>query len=224
MPMELAPLTRRLSPRRAGVDGHEVVTEVVTEVVGIGTDLARRNTERLLDRMHVDAVVMFGIAGAVVATTPIGSVIVPEVVVDAATETEFRPSPLAGLPAAGTLWTTDALLKDGATLASLRRRGVVALDMETAAVADVCDRRGVPWSVVRAVSDRATDEAIDDELLHLVHLDGTPDVRNIVRYVVRHPVRVRHLVRLGRSSRLACERAAAAALQACEGAARAPGD
>jgi nucleoside phosphorylase len=37
--------------------------------------------------------------------------------------------------------------------------------METAAVAEVCEERGVPWSVVRAISDRASDGSVDAEVL-----------------------------------------------------------
>lgn len=223
LPMERQPIERRLGLRRTSVDGLDARLgsrdgrDVVAIATGMGTLLARNRTERLLDAFTIDAVVVVGITGAVHDATPIGTLVVPEVVIDAATGAAHRPSPLAGLPAFGTMWTTDALVTDDAELAALRERGVVSLDMETAAVAEACEQRGVPWSVVRAVSDRATDPVIDDALVALIGRDGAPDVRAITRYVVRHPGRIRHLARLGRASKLASEAAAAAAVQACMG-------
>jgi hypothetical protein len=86
--------------------------------------------------------------------------------------------------------------------------------METAAVALACEERGVPWTVVRAVSDRATDGSVDDEVFHLSRPDGTPDLRAVARYVARHPGRIPGLVRMARDARLATHRAADAAVAA----------
>jgi hypothetical protein len=94
---------------------------------------------------------------------------------------------------------------------------VIALDMETAAYAQGCEREGVPWSVHRTISDHPKDE-IDEELFGLMHLDGTPSWGNIARYVVRHPVRSAGLLSVGRNSQLATERAAEAAIAAARAA------
>jgi hypothetical protein len=90
----------------------------------------------------------------------------------------------------------------------------VALDMETSAIALACEERHVPWTVFRAVSDRATDGTVDDEVFHLSHQDGTPNPRAVARYVVRHPGRVPGLVRTARDAALATRRAADAAIAA----------
>jgi hypothetical protein len=90
----------------------------------------------------------------------------------------------------------------------------VALDMETAAVAAACEARDVPWTVVRAISDRATDGSVDDEVFHLSRQDGTPDPMAVLRYVVRHPGRVPGLARMARGAGLATARAATAAVAA----------
>ena len=55
----------------------------------------------------------------------------------------------------------------------------------------------MPWTVFRAISDRATDGSVDDEVFHLSHQDGTPDPRAVARYLVRHPGRIPGLVRHG---------------------------
>lgn len=226
MPMEAAPLVRRLALRPAPAGGDRIHRgdldgrPVVAAVTGIGTDLAAAATERVLDAVSPAHVVVVGIAGAVDGLTPIGTVVRPERVVDGATGAELRPDPLGATPPSGVLWTSDVLVTDDATLAELRDRGVVALDMETAAIGRVCERHGVPWSVVRAISDRATDGSVDEEVLGLSNPDGTPDARAVARYVAAHPAKVPTLARLARGSRRACAAAVRAALE--DGAALSP--
>ena len=87
--------------------------------------------------------------------------------------------------------------------------------METAAIAEACEQRKIPWSVFRSISDRATDGSVDDEVFHLSHQDGTPNGRAIVRFFVKHPGRIPGMVRMGRAAKLATETAADAAILAC---------
>jgi adenosylhomocysteine nucleosidase len=221
MPMELRPLTRRLSLKRTRFDGVTARTgalagrPVVAIVTGMGTALASEGTERLLGAVPVDQVIVVGITGAVENETPIGTLVVPEVVVDGATGAEHRPSPLGDTTPHGKMWTTDQLIGDPSALAELRAQGVVSLDMETAAVAAACERQGTPWSVVRAISDRASDGSVDEEVFALSHQDGTPNGPAIARYLLTHPGRIPGMVRLARGAKAATEAAADAAIQAC---------
>ncbi len=224
MPMELTPLTRSLSlqKRRDGSGGswtgHLGARPVVAVVTGMGTALAKAGVERLLDETgEVGRVVVVGITGALDDETPIGTLIRPSVVVDGATGTEYRPDPLGPDPAKGSMWTSDSLITDPATLARLRSEGVVSLDMETAAVGAVCQRRGVSWSVVRAISDRATDGSVDEEVFRLSNQDGTPNGKAVASYFLRHPGRIPGMVRVAKGARLATQRAADAAVSAIAG-------
>jgi adenosylhomocysteine nucleosidase len=219
MPMELVPLTKQLGLRKEVIDGVAVRTgmlgerRVVAVVTGMGTELAASGTRRLLDAITPDRVVVVGITGAVDEETPIGALILPERVVHSETGSEHRPTALGEGTAHGTLWTTNVMTPP-AELPGLRAKGVVALDMETAAVADECEQRGIPWSVFRAVSDRATDASLDDEVFRLANQDGTPNPRAIVRYLVKHPGAVPGLMRLAKGGNLARHRAASAAIAA----------
>lgn len=112
------------------------------------------------------------------------------------------------------MWTTDDLITGEDELAGLRDLGVVALDMETAAIAEVCVERGVPWSVFRVISDRATDGSIDDEVFHMSNQDGTPNPRAVVSYFLRHPGRIPLMARMAREVKAATDRAADAAIEA----------
>ena len=221
MPMEAKPFVKQLSLTkapvgdRAGYVGTLGDRDVVAVVTGMGTVLARDGVQGLLDAVRVERVVVVGITGALEDETPIGTLVRPAVVVDGATGSEHRPTPLGAERAVGVLWTSDSLTTDPAVLADLRSRGVVALDMETAAVAELCEQRGIPWSVVRVISDRATDGNVDDEVFHLAHQDGTPDPRAVLRFVVRHPVRVVRLARVARGALRATRVVADAAIRAC---------
>jgi adenosylhomocysteine nucleosidase len=221
MPMELRPLKKKLSLRKTQIDGltvhvgHIGNRRVVAIVTGMGTKLARAGTERLLDTVAVDEVVVVGITGAVDDDTPIGALIRPEVVVDSATRAEFRPTPKGAESPQGKMWTTDELTTDLGFLAELRTQGVVSLDMETAAIAATCQARGIPWSVFRAISDRATDGSINEEVFHLSNQDGTPNLPAVVRYFLKHPTHVARMAGLAKASKLATEAAVDAAIVAC---------
>src|SRR5438067_8696509 len=98
MPMELKPLIRTLGLSRAAA-GHAFSHEgtigddtVVATVSGMGPRLATEATERLLDAVDVDRVVMIGIAGGVDPALPIGHVLTPAVVIDGDTGAEYHPS------------------------------------------------------------------------------------------------------------------------------------
>jgi uridine phosphorylase len=179
----------------------------------MGTELATEGVERLLDAVTPAHVLVVGITGAVDDETPIGTLIMPERVVDHRTGREHEHHPLSGDEVHGTLWTTSGITPPS-DLPDLRARGVVALDMETAAIAQACEQRGVPWSVYRAISDRATDGSVDDEVFGMSRMDGTPDPGAVARYLLRHPGRIPGLVRLARGATRAADRAADAAVAA----------
>src|SRR4029450_9519139 len=220
MPMELSPLVKRLSLTKTDIDGVEVHRgtldgcEVVAIVTGMGTKLATEATERLLDATPVDRVVVVGITGAVENETPIGTLILPEVVVNSETGAESRREPLAEGTPQGKMWTGDVLLTDPDLIADLRAKGVVSLDMETAAIAESCERRGIPWSVFRVISDRATDGSIDEEVFRLSNQDGTPNGRAVAAYFAKHPGRIPKMAKLAKGAKLATKTAADAAINA----------
>jgi adenosylhomocysteine nucleosidase len=220
MPMELQPLVGPLGLRRRA-EGARVRhgslggRPVIAIVTGMGTQLATQGAAELLDAGPIDHVVVVGITGALESETPIGTIVLPEVVIDAATGRRHVPAPLGSIPPSGAMWTTDSLTTDPDHLARLRSDGVISLDMETAAVAAVCEDRGVPWSVVRAISDRANDGSVDEEVFGLSHQDGSPNWPAVVRFVLTRPHRLPRLAAVGRGAQRAAGVAADRAVAAC---------
>lgn len=220
MPMELTPLRRKLSLEKTRVGSLDIYAgsigdhPVVAIVTGMGTALAGEGLERLVEVVEVERVVVVGITGAVENDTPIGTLVLPEVVVDAATGTEYRPDHLGEGEPSGKMWTTDVLITELDVIAGLRSEGVVSMDMETAAVAAVCERQSIPWSVFRVISDRATDGSVDEEVFHLSNQDGTTDAKAVAAYFLKHPGRMTAMAGLAKGAKLATEQAASAAIDA----------
>ena len=221
MPPEIRPLTKRLGLRRETLGnltmrvGRVGPIEVVATTTGMGTDLARRVTAQVLDACAVDHVIVIGIAGGVGPQVHIGDVIVPEVVIDRESGIQYHPLPLGEAGAEGALVTGDALEVDADALIEMGRRGVLAVDMETAAIGAMCEARDVPWSVLRAVSDHIRDGLVDQAIFDLDRPHGTPDLAAVARYILRRPGDIPKLVRLGRDMQIAAHAAADATMRAC---------
>jgi adenosylhomocysteine nucleosidase len=210
MPSEFQPLAKALALLRddRGWTGAAGPIGLVAAKTGIGTRLAAAAAERMLDAGGVDHVMVVGIAGGMGASK-VGDVIYPEVVVDKSSGTEYRPSPLGRVESSGRLVTHDDFDMQPAERDALVADGFVAVDMETAAVAGVCERRGVPWSAVRSISDLVG--ITPGDVIDLANADGTPNVGASIRYLVTKPWRIPRLVRLGLDSRGAANGAADAA-------------
>lgn len=219
MASELRPLLRPLDLGRGPAVGERCSgaigrAEILATITGMGTAAATRVTERLLAAGSFDHAVVVGIAGAVDPALRIAEVVVPEVVVDATTGAEHRPVPLGGATARGRLRTSDEFVLTDDRLADLRADGVVAVDMETGAIGAACERHGCPWSVFRAISDRAGATGLNDVVLSLVRPDGSPSPGGVARFLVTRPWDVPALVRLGRDAKAASEAAAGATVRA----------
>lgn len=220
MPIELAPLVHKHSLTETEVNGVPMHIgtvagrEVVAIVTGMGTELATAGTRRLLDAVGVRWVLVVGITGALESETPIGTLVNPELVVNSETGKEFRPAPLVEGAPAGRMWTTNGLTTRARDLEALRAQGVISLDMETAAIAELCETREIPWSVFRVISDRANDGTVDEEVFHLSNQDGTPNPEAIERYIAEHPERVPLLAKMADDAKLATNTAVDAAVSA----------
>ena len=216
---ELQPLVRALRLAPAALPGARAfrgthgALDVAATVTEMGTRAATDVTTRLLDAFPADHVLVVGICGGVARDVAIGDLVVPARVVDEASGCVLRPKPLGGTPR-GVLLTTDTLYTDRAVVARFAAEGIVAVDMETAAIGMVCAARGIPWSVFRAVSDRAGDPRVDADLVGMANADGTPNPGTIARYLLSRPGRIPGLVRLGRGMRAGVKRSTSALLAA----------
>jgi adenosylhomocysteine nucleosidase len=224
MPSELQPfvrkvdgtMTRELLGDRPLYRGRIGDAEVLATRTGMGTELATRVTDQLLDAFPIDHVIAIGIAGGV-RGMQIGDVLTPSVVINADDGTEHLPTPPPGVTPRGRLRTSTQFSVDPGLMQRLASEGIDAVDMETAAIGASAERHGCTWSVYRAISDRAGDGLIGMDTFGLAHPDGSPDVWAGLRFIARRPWMLPRLLRLGRDAHQAAEAAADAALRELQG-------
>jgi adenosylhomocysteine nucleosidase len=221
MPMELKAVVKAfgLVPGAAGeLEGHVGTAggaEVLAITTGMGMAAATEATERLLAGADIDHVVVSGIAGGIGPSVAVRDLVVPDKVTDHPEGREFHPTPLGEIAPSGWIVTSDQFGYPPDQVARMIEDGVVGLEMETAAIAAVCEAQGRPWTAFRGISDRGDDETVDWNLIELANPDGTPNKSASLKYLARHPGRVPKLMAMGKDALAAAEAAAEAAAAAC---------
>ncbi len=196
LPEELAPLRRRLSGRRrrplpaappASLElGGLAGTPIACLVTGDGAARARAGLAAMLDALAVPAVVVVGIGGAlspelalleIVAAREVRGPGAPDTPPDAAWRE--RALGLAGVRD-GVVLSSAELVTDPA---AKRRLGAAApgptvADLESAAFGSVAAARGIPYLVLRAVSD-TVEERLPRLLVRCTRPDGSLDRRRV---------------------------------------------
>jgi nucleoside phosphorylase len=220
MSSELRPVVKYVKARRTTVGGLTAYAGQVGDVgivivqIGVGPASAKRITAQALDSFPIDHVLVSGIAGGLQADLTIGSVLIPEAVLDLGSGERYESFPMEGVERSGLIASADHLIMDEEILTGLQEQGVVAMEMESSGVAAACKEAGVPWTTFRVISDRPDDGLTDDSIMSLLRPDGTSDVGAAMRFMLRHPRRIPGLVRLGRDSSMAASKAARSALGA----------
>ncbi len=173
--LEVGPWNRRL--RRGWHEGLLAGCPVVLAHCGVGPKAARRWAEVLLGEYEPQSVILTGASGGVAPHVDVGDLVLAEslyryvdgravarhhsdadllaVARAAAGETMLRPvSGRRPQVVEGGVATTDRAAGSRAWGDRLaQEHGIVAIEMEGAAIAEVCRERSVPFLVVRAVSD-----------------------------------------------------------------------
>jgi adenosylhomocysteine nucleosidase len=188
--------------------------EVIAMLTLIGMPPAEQATRRMLQH-DVDWIMVVGVAGGVDLSVHIGGVVVPEAIYCRATGKTYHTHPIGDIVPRGTISCGNELMSDPEKVAQMRADGILAVEMESAAVAPVCEDAGIPWSVFRGISDFADEGLVDDELFAMTKPDGTSDPEVIKHYLEEHPEKVEVLMRLGKETNRATHAAAAAAIAAC---------
>ncbi len=208
MALELDAVVREfeLGVERTGRVGS---VEVFARATDIGMHAAAEATRAAM-ALAPDHVMIVGIAGGVDPRMAIGTVIDPAIVTDRVERESFATG-ISG--ATGELSCGDDFITDRAAIDELRRAGVVALDMESAAVVRECVRAGVAWSVHRAISDRPDDGLVDESIWSMTTADGHADSKALDEYLRADPARRDRLRQLAHDATAAAAAAARAARQ-----------
>jgi adenosylhomocysteine nucleosidase len=200
MPRELRALARALRLRRASIADLPAWRGegVVAATVGVGPVRASEGAARVLERLFARRVVITGVAGALDTSLRVGAPVRPAAVVDIRSGAVHTPrSATAGV---GVLVTVEQVLvqpcePSGRPAHTDLPPGAIAVDTESAAIAAACEERGVPWDVVRAISD--IPGTLTPEIASLLRPDGRADLARAAALVWHDPRLAGRLVRLG---------------------------
>ncbi|HEV7402124.1 MAG TPA: hypothetical protein VGO11_04325 [Chthoniobacteraceae bacterium] len=173
---------------------------VVVWHIGVGRERAGREAARLLAVAKPGLVICAGYGGALVAGMPLG-----EIIIDARGAQLERPSNTR----AGRIFTAASVAESVEEKRRLgEENGALAVDMETAVVAEVFEPAGIPVIGVRAISDRMED-AVPVPMECWFDLERQrPRVLALLGFLARRPRRIAPFARFVRG--LAPARAALA--------------
>lgn len=200
------------SVREGGLNGRRAAIILS----GPGRDRATRATNMLIDGHRPQRIVSAGFAGALCPELRRNDILVADRL--RTTGGEDMPVDLpAGLAAAlqhrdvhrGTLLTADCVIRVPSEKRAIGQRfGAMAVDMETFAVADVCRRRGVPFSSIRVIND-TSDEVLPTDVEYLLgQKPGAAQWGAALGAVLRRPASAKDMYQLRENALVASLRLA----------------
>jgi adenosylhomocysteine nucleosidase len=176
--------------------------QVGMQSIGIRAEQFKRE---MLDGF--DGMILAGLAGALDPSLKIGDVVVD---LGAGPDSEALPGYRERGIRLGRIFSADHLIGTAAEKGALfKTTGCLAVEMEGEVVRAAAESAGVRMIHVRAVSDTA-DQQVPVWVMNCI--DGTGRARpgSVIGGLARHPLQWAALVRLGRQTRLAAARMAAA--------------
>ena len=172
---------------------------------GIGRRAAAAATRKIIAGGHIRAVLSTGFAGALDPGLGIGEVVVAEKVLDGS-----RVYP-AGLPLQcpadvqhGSVVTVNEVVQFAESKLALGQDGARAVDMESAAVAEIAEEHRLPFYCVRAISDTA-EQDLPVNFNRALRGDGTVSPWSVLGQAGLSPGRWIGLARLRRNSQIAAD-------------------
>ncbi len=199
-------LEREAAPFRRMSRGLKTVRIHVT---GVGRKRTRATLEKILSESNSPSIIIAaGFCGALQPSLKVADVIIASEVVDQT----GRVWPVTGNcqheeKSKRRLLTVNHLIANVAEKKKLgESHNADAVDMESATVAEVCTTRGVPFLVVRAVSD-AMETELSPQLVRLLS-GGNVSVWRAIRALVGKPSLLGEFRRLAIDTRLAARKLA----------------
>jgi adenosylhomocysteine nucleosidase len=227
LPEELAPLQRRLvDPRPVSARPARIVRgrldrqEVALATTGDGEASARAGVEAVLGSLPVEALIAVGVAGGISADLEVGDLVWAEQVRLAGRTALWPSSALAGIATGalanvriGVVVTVGEIADSCEAKQRVRAAHTDApcavVDLESAHYAAAAEAHGIPWVVLRAVSDTAG-EALPEFLNRCRDSRGSLRRARVVRSMLSEPRAFVALMRLHSRVRSCAERLASA--------------
>ncbi len=171
--------------------------EAVIAVSGAGRAQAARAAEELVARHRLEGLISAGFSGALAPQLRAGDLVVDTEV------PQWKALATRTGVSLGRVATVDRVVRNVAERRALAAEtGALVVDMESAAVAEVARRHGLPWAIVRAVTDTAERDLVLD-WNRCLRRNGSVGLLQLFAQLLRKPQGVAEIGQLWYASRRA---------------------
>lgn len=202
---EIAPLVEGWTPGVVRHHNHELTCyqngELAVVIGGIGSEQAEMAARAAVAELQPQALISAGLGGAMIRTLKVGSIFVPNIVVDAANRTEYRCNTGTGVACGGILVSAPDIAGPELKQQLADQFHGLVVDMEAAAVARVAQELKTGFLCVKAVSDELDSRL--PPLNQFVDPSGLFQTGRFLVWAALQPQWWLALVRLARDSRRA---------------------
>ncbi|AEG01842.1 hopanoid-associated phosphorylase [Methylomonas methanica] len=201
LPEELATLT---SIKLKQGDCCQIGTHWVA-YAGAGFQNAATAAQLLADQ-GAQCLISWGCAAGLAADVKPGELLLPSQIDSGAqqfdTDSQWSASLCETLPNSirihtGKLYSSDRLISSSQEKQRIHQQtGATALDMESAAIAEVALRANLPFMAVRSIAD-PVGQTLPNAVIQALNNQGLVELPKLLRYLFWHPVEIKALIQLG---------------------------
>jgi adenosylhomocysteine nucleosidase len=207
MERELHPLIKDWKRTSLTVEGREILCfengDTVAAISGMGSKRAEQTARAVLAKYHPEVLISAGLAGALMRSLKVGSVVAPNVIVDAASGVEYRCNVGGEVIGGGVLVTTFEIAEKKSKAELVECFHALVVDMEAAGVAKVAQENNLGFRCVKAISDEYDFPL--PPLNRFVDSDGIFQNGSFVRWLSVRPWQWMTVLMLGRNSNAAAQ-------------------
>jgi len=186
----------------------EIITlpnNILISLAGTGENNAKKATEQLL-AAGAKNIISWGCAGALDPQLKPGDLIIPKFIQTQSsktlsTHTLLRTKIINTLANQtyfeGTLLETLSIVASAEEKSTLfNEKSAIAVDMESAAAAEICQKENIPFIAIRTIVDPASFD-IPSAINHSMTPEGNVSLAKLIFYIICHPSELISLIQLG---------------------------
>jgi adenosylhomocysteine nucleosidase len=209
LPAEAACLTNKKLDIASPV---EIQKDIYLCLSGMGYESSSTAVKKCLD-FNIDGLISWGVAGALEPSLNSGDIVFAETIInqdktyptsddwknkllDHFSKTDFKilnANIASSLEICATATDKNRLLN---------KTGAIAVDMESAAIADIAIKHELDFLVIRAIADEAN-TSIPEAVLKFTDNLGKPEIFNFVSSCISKPTQIREITKLAKSYKIA---------------------
>ncbi len=185
----------------------EIHSDIFLCLSGIGTESAYTAIEQLLS-LEIDALVSWGVAGALDPSLKAGDLLIADSVIISDKNFQTSSDWLVNIknyflnislnPVIAPIASIDAMSITNNDKTLLHNNtGALAVDMESAAIADISSKHNLDFIVIRAIADEI-DTPIPEVVTKYTNALGQPDFIPFVISCLKNPRQIKELIKLAK--------------------------